>query len=130
MSIGVKRSETWPQSNLFKTMKKIPNLFSVLLILGLLFFGTTKLTSKTKNEAAVLSKKAIKVDGGFGYQIFSGEKLLVQQEFMPSVQGKVPFRSAKDALKVATLVMDKINAGTQPIIKKEDLTQLNLFKLD
>lgn len=111
-------------------MKKIPNLFSVLLILGLLFFGTTKLTSKTKNEAAVLSKKAIKVDGGFGYQIFSGKKLLVQQEFMPSVQGKVPFRSAKDALKVATLVMDKINAGTQPIIKKEELKQLNLFNLD
>ncbi|MAU16590.1 MAG: hypothetical protein CMH46_13750 [Muricauda sp.] len=110
-------------------MKNITKIVTSALLLCLFFYGATRLFNESHNDLPMLSKEIIKVDGGYGYQIYSGDKLLVQQEFIPAIKGKKPFKTSQDAQKVANLVLEKINAGTKPYIKKEELEQLNVLSL-
>lgn len=110
-------------------MKNITKIVGLALILCLFFYGATRLFNESHNDLPMLSKEIIEVDGGYGYQIYSGDKLLVQQEFIPAITGKRPFKSSQDAQKVANLVLEKISSGTKPYIKKEELEQLNVLSL-
>jgi len=107
-------------------MKNITKLVAIILILGLFLYGATHLSLDKKEYQTTLSKEIIKVDNGFGYQIFSGDKLLVQQEFIPAVKGYQTFQSEKDAKKVANLVIEKIRQRTSPQISVDELKDLNV----
>ena len=100
------------------------------LTIGLFLYGVSHLSSDHDFHEPILRKEIIKVDGGFGYQIFSGDKLLIQQEFIPAVKGRKPFNSAKDARRVALLVIEKIRNRTNPRISLAEITDLDVVILD
>lgn len=59
---------------------------------------------------------------GFGYQIFEGKKLIIDQPFIPALEEKKMFRTEKDAIKIARLVIIKLNNGVfPPTISKEEV---------
>ncbi|MEC7264789.1 MAG: DUF4907 domain-containing protein [Bacteroidota bacterium] len=107
-------------------MKNFTKLIATILILGLFFYGVTHLSLDKEEHQTTLRKEIIKVENGYGYQIFSGEKLLVQQEFIPAVKGYQTFQSAKDAKKVANLVIEKIRERTNPQISVDELKELGV----
>ena len=110
-------------------MKNITKIVAPILILGLFLYGVTHLSFDEKAQEPILRGKVIKLPNGFGYQIFSGEKLLVQQEFIPAVRGNQPFQSAKDAKKVAKLVIDKIRNRSSPQISIDELKEMEIVIL-
>ncbi|RIV46737.1 DUF4907 domain-containing protein [Flagellimonas pelagia] len=107
-------------------MKNITKIVAPILILGLFLYGVTHFSFDEKIQEPILRKEVIKVHNGYGYQIFSGEKLLVQQEFIPAVRGNQPFQSAKDARKVANLVIKKIQDRTSPQVSVDELKELEI----
>lgn len=111
-------------------MKTTTKIIAAALIVGLFVYGAARLSTTNTSNETVLKRKIIEVPNGYGYQIFSGDKLLVQQEFIPAVNGNIPFSSAKDAKKVADLVIDKIQNRTSPQISLEELNELDIELLD
>nr|WP_293294531.1 DUF4907 domain-containing protein [Allomuricauda sp.] len=71
----------------------------------------------------------IEVEGGYGYHIYVENRLLIQQESVPSYKGNIPFSSADDAKKVADLVINKICKGLNPKITLEELNELDIVTL-
>lgn len=130
MLLGTKALNLGPipvKSGFMKTTTKI---IAAALIVGLFVYGAARLSTTNTSNETVLKRKIIEVPNGYGYQIFSGDKLLVQQEFIPAVSGNIPFNSAKDAKKVADLVIDKIQNRTSPQISLEELNELDIELLD
>lgn len=76
-----------------------------------------------------LRSEVVEVEAGYGYLIWAGEKLLVKQEFIPAINGKVPFQSYADAKKVAVLVAFKFKNRTNPEVSVEELSRLNIATL-
>ena len=111
-------------------MKTTTKIIASALILGLFVYGAARLSTANTSNETVLKRKIIEVPNGYGYQIFSGDKLLVQQEFIPAVNGNMPFSSTKDAKKVADLVIEKIRSRTSPQITVEELNGLDIELMD
>lgn len=100
------------------------------LILGLFIYGVARLPSAKDTYDPILRKEIIEVPNGYGYKIFSGDKLLIQQEFIPAVKGDIAFGTKKDARKVANLVIEKIRNRTSPQISVEELEALGIVTSD
>ncbi len=83
-----------------------------------------------EREEPALRTKVITLDNGYGYQIFSGDKLLIQQEFIPAVEGEKQFETKEDAKQVADMVMRKILKGESPRISLEELNDLDIVILE
>lgn len=111
-------------------MKKFIKVLTLVLVVGLVFFGVRQMLSTQKKEVSRLQQVVIAVGSGYGYQIFNGDKLLVQQEFIPAVVGKQTFASPKDAQQVANLVMSKIKKRTSPKVTLDELKDLDIVILE
>jgi hypothetical protein len=67
-------------------------------------------------------------DGAFGYDVFSGNKKIIHQETVPGVPGNKGFTSKKDAIKVAELLVSKLQKNIfPPTITTEELKQLHVL---
>lgn len=91
---------------------------------------TSSATQSPKTTAADASKitvKAIKVNGGWGYEIYQGEKRLIHQPFLPAKEGNRTLSSKSQALKVGDFAASKIRQGLFPptinIRELDSLTQ-------
>jgi hypothetical protein len=60
----------------------------------------------------------------WGYEIVSGNKVFIHQETIPALEGKRPFASKEDALKVGNRVKEKLIAKQPPNITKEEVFAL------
>ena len=66
---------------------------------------------------------------GWGYKVYVGDRLYVNQPFIPGVPGKRYFVTEDDAQKVATLVVQKIaKHEIPPTVTGNELRQLNIIK--
>jgi hypothetical protein len=54
------------------------------------------------------------INDTYGYDIFSGKKLLIHQTNKPGLPGNEGFKTMEDAQKVAELVIQKIQNGQMP----------------
>ncbi|MGX1929923.1 DUF4907 domain-containing protein [Flagellimonas sp. 2504JD4-2] len=106
---------------------KIPVIAGLVIYMCFVLTKAT-LTDKTNRDSQIHSK-IIKVEEGYGYQILIGEKLLVQQKYIPAVNGEVAFKTPNDAKKVADLVKDKLLNRSSPEVTVEELTNLNILTL-
>ncbi|MBO0593143.1 DUF4907 domain-containing protein [Cellulophaga sp. E16_2] len=77
-----------------------------------------------------LDSEVFTVIGGFGYQIQAKDKIIIKQEYMPAVQGAVPFASAEDAQLVSSLVINKLLHNESPVVTLTDLENLNIKVLN
>jgi hypothetical protein len=114
-------------------LKKWITLLSAttLLLFSICTFTENNTVYDTKKHIS-LQTEVYKIGNGYGYKLWSNNKLLVKQDFIPAYPGKQPFASYKDAQKVATLVLQRIKLGEDPRVSKEDLEQLltNIPTLD
>ncbi|MDC6366953.1 MULTISPECIES: DUF4907 domain-containing protein [Flavobacteriaceae] len=104
----------------------------LILLVGVFCFEASKwgMEQWPEREEPALRTKVITLDNGYGYQIFSGDKLLIQQEFIPAVEGEKQFETKEDAKQVADMVMRKILKGESPRISLEELNDLDIVILE
>lgn len=83
-------------------------------------------------EQGMLHTEIFAIKGGYGYRIWSQEKLLVQQETIPGIAGNIPFTTPKDAQLVAYLVKRKLTERKNPRVQRTDLEKMaiNIPTLD
>ncbi len=68
--------------------------------------------------------QTIKVNNGWGYTITLGDKTIIKQTIIPVISKEKSFETEKDALKLGTLVLDKLNHDLSPSITKKDIILL------
>jgi uncharacterized lipoprotein YehR (DUF1307 family) len=92
------------------------NLFFIVFFL--------QLTACTKKET--LHVESIKTKSGWGYTISYKDRILIKQTIIPAISDTKSFSSEDDALKVADLVVKKLNKNTSPSVTKNDLILLKI----
>jgi len=70
--------------------------------------------------------RVIRVNNGWGYELYSSEKILIHQEIIPVIEGNNPFLSRGDARKTARLALHKLYTGKIPLITRRDLDSLGV----
>lgn len=65
-------------------------------------------------------------DGGYGYLIKSGQKILIKQDFIPTLSGELHFCTKEDAKKVASLVKNKILQHQSPSITSLEIKHMEI----
>ncbi len=73
---------------------------------------------------AVYSYEVYKVEDGYGYHIMKGEKVFIQQNFIPTHQGYQPFVEEEHAEKAARLVIDKLKNKQVPALSADDIEEI------
>ena len=91
-------------------------------LLFILFF--LQFTACTKKET--LHVESIKTASGWGYTISHKDKILIKQTIIPVISEVKSFSSEEDALKVADLVVKKLNQNASPSVTKNDLILLKI----
>ena len=79
--------------------------------------------------SSLVSSKIIFNEGiGWGYQIFEGSKMIINQEHIPAVQGMHGFSSKEKAVTAANYVVNKIENGIfPPTLTPEELDSLGVY---
>jgi hypothetical protein len=113
-----------PESKNYNWKRIIYPLLFVLLS-AVIAYNIFNIVSERVNYRA----KAIKVEGGWGFQIKHKNKVLINQPFIPGRQGKVPFPDRKSAITTGRLVIERIESHTLPLISPEDLIRMGLDSL-
>lgn len=109
--------------------------FFFSLMISILYFSCSKneqnLTEKktvNKYDKALLSYKVYKVDSGWGYKIYKNKKVFIKQPIIPAINATIPFKTKKDAEKVAKLVIEKMQKQIGlPSISIEELDSLGVL---
>lgn len=75
---------------------------------------------------------AIKVyrvtQGGWGYQILKNGKAIINQPFIPAIEGRIPFADSGQASRTAQLVIRKLqNNMIPPAISKQELDSMGVI---
>lgn len=92
------------------------NLLFMMLLL--LFVGCAK--------HQVFKTESFKTASGWGYTIAYKNKILIKQSIIPVISENKSFSTEEDALKVANLVVDKLNEKISPTVTKNDLILLKI----
>jgi hypothetical protein len=103
-------------------VKKIVWVASTILLLLVVGWFIKPLVTHCANQID-LSVKVIKVDGGWGYEIAQGKKVIISQPYLPAMPGRVAFKSESDAEKIGSLVVEKLKTGQNPSVTPEELKQ-------
>lgn len=94
----------------------------VLLKLLLIFIILTS----CKEPQESLTSEVYKIKNGYGYKIILKDKVIINQNCIPVIQGNNPFCDSLDALKISQIVIKKIKSKEMPTIDTEDLTKLKI----
>jgi hypothetical protein len=95
----------------------------------LLAFSIVYFVYKMVEKANIVyTKKVVKLDNGFGYNILIKDSVFIEQKIIPGVSGYKNFTSEKDADIVANLVLYKLNNLNQklPSISLHELDSLGI----
>lgn len=91
-----------------------------------LFFISFFLLLSSCSKKEILEAKSIKTASGWGYTISYRDKILIKQSIIPVISETKSFSSEDDALKVAELVVKKLNQNRSPSVTKNDLILLKI----
>ena len=115
-------------------------IFSLILIVSILACsegGTDEnekivKTSDKSDASNRITFKAIHLgELGWGYQIFRGSKIEINQEHIPAVNGLYGFDSKEKAEIAAKFVIEKMKEGwDRPTVKAEELDSIGAINLD
>ena len=109
-------------------MKKwnTPKTLTLLFVVAALLCGIGFVVSSKSSSKVGLYAKTFSIDDGYGYKIIHEDKVLIQQNYIPAVQGTFPFKTANDAEQVGELVKKRLLEGKSPVISLNDLTHLKI----
>ena len=101
--------------------------YSIVIVLFLaLGLGYSIYNQITTDNDQQFHGQVVSLNDGFGYQIMSGEKIVILQEYIPGFPGKQKFVSEEDAQKTVNLVLSKLEDGKSPVLLPSDLAELNI----
>jgi len=92
-----------------------------ILLLVLVFCAFVSCTKKEQLQIA-----SFQTPTGWGYTISNDSKILIKQSIIPVISQVKSFDSENDALKVANLVVKKLNQNISPSVTKKDLILLKI----
>ena len=72
-------------------------------------------------KKSLYTVKVFEVEQGWGYSIFQENKLIIRQQYIPSINGHKHFKSKKDAYTIGALVIEKLKHHRIPSITSEEL---------
>lgn len=94
----------------------------------MVLLGSCKQTKSQKANGLVQAKvQTYRVENGWAYSIYLGEKQYIKQTFIPTIPGKIPFATDSQAMMAGKLVLSKMAAHKNPAITKEELEQYHLL---
>lgn len=64
--------------------------------------------------------------GGWIYNIYHSQQLLIKQEYVPALDGKFQFSTQKDAEKAGRKVMERLSKGHNPSLSPKDFNENNI----
>jgi hypothetical protein len=112
---------------------RIKKIFTTILItlfvFPILIYGAYWFHHKNhwKDKQVGFDYSLIKVNNkAWGYEIFSGAKLIIKQQQIPCFEGEKQFKSKEDAERVAKLVVNKLRHNQFPAVSKEELYKLKI----
>jgi hypothetical protein len=83
----------------------------------------------SKDDLLEIKDTTLKSGTGWGYKIFVGNEIYINQPFIPGVPGKQYFKTEDDAHKVALLVVEKIKQHhLPPTVSGNELRQLHIIQ--
>lgn len=91
----------------------------------LLFCSGILLTSCQK-KGNNFEIKITKQNSGYGYQVLKKHKILINQPYIPAIQGEINFKNETDAQKTADLVVSKIEKNSFPKISIHELDSMKI----
>ncbi|SNR38850.1 protein of unknown function [Maribacter sedimenticola] len=97
----------------------------ILLFLMIAFFGIYQYRQIVDKHA--MYGEVVELNGGFGYKIMRGKRVLIVQEYIPGIAGKQPFATKEQAIAVAHLVVSKLNTGKSPIVLPSELEKFKIL---
>jgi uncharacterized lipoprotein YehR (DUF1307 family) len=74
----------------------------------------------------ILKTESFKTTSGWGYSIAYKNKIIIKQSIIPVISENKSFSTEEDALKVANLVVEKLNQKISPTVTKNDLILLKI----
>jgi len=94
--------------------------------------GAKENTPTESSDAVTYSFKAMyKDDVGWGYQIFKGAKIMINQDHIPAVNGLFGFETREKAELAAKFVISKMSQGMEhPTVKAQELDSIGAINLD
>ena len=70
-------------------------------------------------------------EGNWGYQLYQGDKMEINQRSIPAVPGTLGFETKEKAEKTARFVLEKLNRGEfPPTLTIEDLKKLDVLRAE
>lgn len=101
-------------------------LAGVVVSLILLSSGINHVFFSSKVENGNLELQTYEYGSGYGYRIFLGEDVLIQQDHIPSLEHNRTFCSRGQAERVALVVLQKLQHGANPAISLSELKKLKI----
>jgi hypothetical protein len=109
-------------------MPMIKKIFFIGGAIFILIFIAFSMKTGNSDDSKMLKVESVPFhnSSGWGYEILVDHKIFIHQENIPALTGKKSFVTKEDAMKIATLVVQKLVRGKQPSITKDDLTALKI----
>ena len=84
---------------------------------------------RIRNEKKAYSARLIFTDSiGWGYQIFDGNTMVINQIHIPSIQGNIGFKSRESAQLAANFILYKLSNGVfPPTVDEKELDSLGVL---
>ena len=85
-------------------------------------------TSPLESPDKITYRLLYKENSGWGYQVFSGAKMLINQEHIPAVQGIKGFDTREQAEKTVLHLIERMkNGDPRPTLSVEELDSLGVI---
>ena len=94
---------------------KTKNKFIVILLFEVLLF------SSCGKEQQKFSVKTFETQCGWGYSIFENDKLIIRQQYIPSIREQKSFKSEQEALKIGDFVIEKLKQHKSPSLTSAEV---------
>jgi len=92
----------------------------------ILIFYLLALFSCQKNPKKNIKIKISKIENGYSYDIYKNEKLFIHQPNIPAAIGNQKFKDSVQCLRIANLVVKKMEKKNFPTITIEELKNNNI----
>jgi len=105
-------------------MPNLPNKWPHLTRWGLLLFIVMIFAVYLVESKSSYNYKVYAVEHGYGYQIKKGDKIIIQQDFIPTQEGYQPFIRKEHAELAAQKVVSKLVHNKVPALSFEEINAI------
>jgi hypothetical protein len=99
----------------------------ILFVVLMVAFSVKKEEQSSKKDHLLpIESVAFNTPSGWGYNILVDHKIFIHQEFIPAIAGKKSFSNKDDAMKTASLVVQKLEQSKSPRITVGEIAALKI----